>query len=220
MRSGGAYRVAVRTAALVAAAAFATLPLKPLSSLGPLRPAPFAGPPSPELVPLPRAPLLAPPGSRARPARSVDGIRCERNERVVFHVHAHVTVFVRGKPRALPAGIGIWPPIGPQNYRDGQFGITQGNCISWLSTRYADGLVHVESPVRRSFDLGELFDVWGQPLSATRLGPQRGRVTAIVDGKVWAGDPRRIPLAAHAQIQLELGRPLVAPETIRFPGLF
>jgi hypothetical protein len=29
-----------------------------------------------------------------------------------------------------------------------------------------------------------------------------------------------VPLAAHAQIQLEVGAPLVAPETIDFPGGF
>jgi hypothetical protein len=41
-----------------------------------------------------------------------------------------------------------------------------------------------------------------------------------VDGKAWTADPRAIPLRRHAQIQLEVGRPLVAPETIRFPGGF
>jgi hypothetical protein len=45
-------------------------------------------------------------------------------------------------------------------------------------------------------------------------------VTAIVDGKVWTADPRSIPLVRHTQIQLEVGTPLVEPETIRFPGGF
>ena len=66
-----------------------------------------------------------------------------------------------GKPRALPAGIGIWPPLGPQNYRNGQFGITQGDCFAWLSTHYADGIIHTESPVQRNFVLGKFFDLWG-----------------------------------------------------------
>jgi hypothetical protein len=52
------------------------------------------------------------------------------------------------------------------------------------------------------------------------VGPARGPVTAIVNGRVWTADPRRIPLSAHAQIQLEVGRPLVAPQTIEFPGAF
>ena len=207
-------------ALLFAGASGASDPLQSLSSLGPLRPAPYPGKLGPELVPIPNAPLLAPAGSVARPSKSVDGIKCQFNARTIFHVHAHVTLFANGKARVLPAGIGIWPPIGPQNYRNGQFGITAGNCFAWLSTRYRDGLVHIESPVKRAFVLGELFDVWGQPLSRSVLGPERGAVTAIVNGSAWTGDPRLIPLNAHAQIQLEVGKPLVAPQTIRFPGLF
>jgi hypothetical protein len=195
-------------------------PLKPLSSLGPLRPAPSPGPLGPELVPIPPARALAPSTSVARPGKSVDGIRCEVNERVLFHVHAHVAVFVKGKPRAIPAGIGIWPPLGPQNYRHGQFGITQGNCFSWLTTHYADGIVHIESPVRRPFRLGQLFDLWGQPLGRDRVGPAIGAVTAIVNRTVWTADPRLIPLTRHAQIQLEVGSPLVAPQNVAFPGGF
>ena len=195
-------------------------PLAPLSSLGRLAPAPYPGDPGPELVPVPDAPRLASPVSRSRPGKAIDGIRCQFNPRVLFHVHVHLTVFVDGKPRAVPAGIGFWPPLGPENYRHGQFGVTAGNCWSWLSTRYADGLVHVESPERRGFTLGQLFDVWGQPLGRDAVGPARGKVTAIVDRRVWTGDPRDIPLVAHAQIQLEVGTPLVAPQSIRFPGAF
>ena len=127
---------------------------------------------------------------------------------------------MNGKPRRIPAGIGIWPPLGPQNYRNRQFGVTAENCISWLSTRYADGLIHVESSSQRSFVLGDFFDVWGQPLDRSQVGPARGAVTAIVNGGVWTGDPRRIPLVSHSQIQLEVGTPLVAPQSIDFPGAF
>jgi hypothetical protein len=196
------------------------MPVKPLSSLGQLRPAPPPGHLGPELVPIPNAPPLAPPASKATPTKSVDGIRCQRNAKLVSHIHVHLTLFANGEPRAIPAGIGIWPPLGPQNYRHGQFGVTAENCLSWLSTRYPDGLIHVETPIRRAFVLGELFDLWGQPLSRNRLGPAHGAVTAIVNGGVWTGDPRLIPLLAHSQIQLEVGKPLVAPQSIEFPGAF
>lgn len=212
--------VLVVAVTLCATAGAGSLPFAPLSSLGRLRPAPFPGKPGPELVPVPPAPRLASPASRSRPGTRVDGIRCEFNPRLVSHVHVHLTVFVNGKARTVPAGIGFWPPLGPQNYRNGQFGVTPDNCWSSLSTRYADGLIHVESPTPRSFVLGELFDIWGQPLGRDRVGPAHGKVTAIVDRRVWTGDPRRIPLSAHTQIQLEVGTPLVAPQTIRFPGAF
>jgi hypothetical protein len=190
------------------------------SSPGKLEPAPDPGPLGSELVPIPDAPRLAAAASRATPSKSVGGIRCERNARLRFHVHTHVTVFVDGEPRTIPAGIGVWPPIGPQNYRHGQFGVTAENCLTWLSTRYADGLIHVESSVKRSFVLGDFFDVWGQPLGPDRVGPASGPVTVLVNGKSWTGDPREIPLRSHTQIQLEVGTPLVEQQLIEFPGAF
>jgi hypothetical protein len=43
-------------------------------------------------------------------------------------------------------------------------------------------------------------------------------VVALDNGQVYRGNPRDIPLTAHAQIQLEVGTPPVAPETITFPA--
>jgi hypothetical protein len=196
----------------------------PLSTLGTLEPAPAPGKKGGELVPIPDAPELAPAASEATNDRSVDGIRCEPNAKLLIHVHSHVTVFVDGKQRRIPAGVGIDPPVGPQNYRPSpigpQFGATPGMCITWVSTRYADGLIHVESSEQRSFTLGDFFKVWGQPLGRNEVGPAKGEVTAIVNGKAWTGDPADIRLVSHAQIQLMVGKPLVAPQTIQFPGLF
>ena len=193
---------------------------RPLSSLGHLRPAPYPGVPSGELVPIPAAPELVAAASKATYTTSIDGIKCQQNEVLVSHEHAHLTLFVNGEQRKVPAGVGIWPPVNAHNYINGQFGITEGNCLSWLNTRYPDGLIHIETPVKRSFVLGEFFDLWGQPLSASEVGPEQGAVTAIVNGRVWAGDPRQIPLKRHAQIQLEVGKPLIAPQSITFPGRY
>jgi hypothetical protein len=193
---------------------------KPLSSLGHLQPAPNPGKVGPELVPIPNAPALGLPAATASVAKGEDGIKCQSNERVAFHIHVHLTVFVKGKPRLVPAGIGIWPKLQQQPGTYGQFVLTQGECLSWLVTRFADGIIHVEAPVKRDFTLGEFFDVWGQPLGHDVAGAAHGPVTAIVNGSVWTGDPRSIPLREHTQIQLEVGRPLIAPETITFPGSY
>jgi hypothetical protein len=198
--------------------------LAPLSTLGKLEPAPALGKPGGELVAIPKAPPLAPAASQATASHDVDGIKCEHNAKLVFHVHTHVTVFVDGKQRTIPAGVGVDPPIGPDNYRPSpigpQFGEAPGQCLAWLSTRYADGLIHVESSEQRSFTLGDFFEVWGQPLSKDELGPEQGDVTAIVNKQAWTGDPADIPLESHTQIQLMLGKPLVAPQTIQFPGAY
>jgi hypothetical protein len=88
----------------------------------------------------------------------------------------------------------------------------------WLHTHAADGIVHIESPVQRTYTLGEFFDIWDQPLTRRRVGPVRGTVTALFDGRVFTRNPRTIPLLAHSQIELEVGRPLVAPEQIASPS--
>jgi hypothetical protein len=196
-------------------ASSAGLPLAPLSAAGTLQPSPAAGPLGPEGVPIPHARRLAPPrllGDR----QQIDGITCQASEQVLFHIHAHLTIFVDGAARQVPAGIGIAPPYQVEQTPSGAF-IARATCFMWLHTHSADGIIHTESPIQRTYTLGDFFDIWGQPLSSGRVGPARGPVTALFDGRVFTGDPRRIPLLAQAQIQLEVGKPLVAPESIAFP---
>jgi hypothetical protein len=165
------------------------------------------GPAGPEGPPLERGADLAPPGAPA-PNTSVDGIECGPTEQLVYHIHARLTIFVGGRSVRVPAGVGIADPQ-TQGTPRGAF-VTSGACFSWLHTHAADGVIHMESPVQRTFTLGNFFDIWKQPLSSTRVGPAKGKVTAIVNGKVWSGNPRSIPLKAHAQVQLDVGRPLVS----------
>src|SRR5712691_217274 len=184
------------------------LNLAPLSTLGSLKTAPPAGPNGPEGVPIPKASPLATTATKSTGGK-VDGIGCQTNEQTLFHIHAHLTVFVNGAPRQIPAGIGI-PGAQAQNTPQGQF-IASGTCFYWLHTHAADGIIHIESPIHRIYTLGDFFDEWGQPLGPNQVGPVTGHVTAICNGKAYHGNPRDIPLNAHAQIQLEVGTPLVSP---------
>ncbi len=179
--------------------------LAALSTLGTLRPAPAAGSTGPEGVPVPNAPALATTASSATGA-TVDGIKCQASEQSLFHIHAHLTIVVNGALRQIPADVGIVT------------GGATGSCLYWLHTHAADGIIHIESPVRRVYTLGDFFDEWGQPLGPGVVGPAKGQVVAIYNGKVYLGNPRDIPLNAHAQIQLEVGKPLVAPVQITFPS--
>jgi len=180
------------------------LKLASLSTLGTLKPAPAPGPAGPEGVPIPAAPPLASLASAAT-GQPVDGIRCQTNEQTIFHIHAHLTILENGSPRQVPASIGI-----P--------GTSSGACFYWLHTHVPDGVIHIESPVQRTYTLGEFFDEWGQPLGPHQVGPATGRVVAIYNGQRYEGNPRNIPLNKHAQIQLEVGTPLTAQQTITFPG--
>jgi hypothetical protein len=191
------------------------LNLAPLSTLGTLKPAPAPGPLGPEGVPVPAGPALAGTGTAAT-GQPVDGISCQTSEQTLFHIHAHLTIFVNGSARQVPAAIGI-PGAQATATPQGPF-IETGTCFYWLHTHAADGIIHIESPVQRTYTLGNFFDIWGQPLGTDRVGPETGHVVAIYNGQVYQGNPRDIPLTAHAQIQLQVGTPLVAPEQISWPS--
>ena len=189
--------------------------LAPLGSLGKLNTSSASDSVGPEDVPVPSAPQLASSGSGST-GSTVDGIQCQGAEQVLFHIHAHLTVFVDGTARRIPYGVGIpgaqvsATPLGPY--------VAGGACFYWLHTHAADGIIHIESPVQRTYTLGNFFDVWGQKLTSTQVGPATGPVTALYNGQVFRGSPRDIPLTKHAQIQLDVGRPLTAPVAIRFPA--
>src|SRR5882724_9392703 len=130
------------------------------------------------------------PGVRAAPTgATVDGIACQTSEQVAYHIHAHLTIYASGARQVVPAGIGI---PGPQKVVGGL--VEGGKCLYWLHTHDSTGVVHIESPVQRVYTLGQFFDVWGRPLSGTQVGRATGQVTAFVDGRRSAGDPRSIKL--------------------------
>jgi len=191
------------------------LSLAPLSTLGTLQPAPAAGATGSEGVPVPVAAPLAGTATAAT-GRPVDQISCQTGEQTLFHIHAHLAIFVNGRARQVPAAIGV-PGAQAQQTPNGPF-IATGTCFYWLHTHAADGIIHIESPVQRIYTLGDFFDEWGQPLGPARVGPATGRVVALYNGKVYRGNPRDIPLTAHAQIQLDVGAPLIAPQPVTFPA--
>jgi hypothetical protein len=164
-----------------------------------------------EGVPVLHARPLAAASSPA-PGQTIDGIGCGSTEQLRYHVHAHLTIFVNGKQRAVPAGIGIGPPLQTLNGF-----VSGGACFALLHTHAADGIIHVESPHAITFVLDQFFAVWQQPLDSDDVGPAAGQVTAFVNGRRYPGDPSAIPLSPHAQIQLDVGRPVIAPKPIRFP---
>lgn len=81
---------------------------------------------------------------------SIDGIECERGERLNYHVHAHLALFIEGRQMDVPAGIGI-----------------TDRCLYWLHTHAADGIIHIEAPFRRGFTLGQF-----SPCGANRWDEQ------------------------------------------------
>jgi hypothetical protein len=156
-----------------------------------------------EGVPIQAGTALAPASSTQ--TGNVDGIRCGATEQLAYHIHAHLAVFDNGVIRALPAGIGI---AGSTTQQTAQGPVAAGGqCIYWLHTHTADGIIHVESPTQRIYTLGNFFDEWHQPLSADQVGTVRGRITAYYNHVLWPKSLRDIPLTPHALIQLDVGNP-------------
>ena len=133
--------------------------------------------------------------------KKVGYVQCNPGEQLQTHYHAHLTIIQDGQERALPARIGI-----------------TDTCLYWLHTHDTSGVIHIEAPAAQkdhTFTLGEFFDVWGQPLDSAHvatLNVGSGQtLVAYVDGKVYTGDPRAIPLKSHTLVVLEIQPPAVDP---------
>jgi hypothetical protein len=155
-------------------------------------------------------PNLAP--ATTRNGQTVDGISCRKlaDETVKYHVHVHVAVYVNGKMKRLPAGIGITTPRLLEKESKGHFyDVGLYDCLYWLHTHVADGIIHVEAPAKGNFTLGQFFDIWNQPLGSNQVGPAKGKVVVFENGKRLSGNPRLTPLLAQADIQIDVGSPAV-----------
>jgi hypothetical protein len=160
------------------------------------------------------SPLAA--ASTTHQGTTVDGVQCAPVEQLAYHIHSHLQVYVNGSPRALPGGIGLVGAVAQQT-PEGPFFGAQG-CYYWLHTHTNDGILHIESPTQRIYTLGNFFDEWNQPLSATQVAGAGGTVVAFVNGKRWNQNPRAIPLDPHAVIQLDVGSPAVKFQPFSWAG--
>jgi hypothetical protein len=146
---------------------------------------------------------LAPLGAKADipQGETVRGIRCDRMEGTAYHIHAHLEIFDHGKAYPVPEDVGR--PLFSQ-------------CFYWLHTHTPDGIIHVESPVMRTFKLGDFFAIWGEPLTQTRVADARVRkgekITVWLNGNRYGGDPNAIPFAEHTEISIDVGPPVRKPQ--------
>ena len=138
--------------------------------------------------------------ARVRGAAPIDGLRCLRTAGA--RSGAHLEVFAHQHVVAIPAGIGVTPPL--TLVADAT--VRGGRCYYPALTTDPTGVIDVRGGARVT--LGELFDIWGQPLGqrvvARFAAPAGSRVVAYVDGRRWAASPRTIVLSRHARIVLEV----------------
>jgi hypothetical protein len=131
---------------------------------------------------------------------TIGGISCDAQEGQRIHIHQHLVIIDHGKTVDIP------PRVGQP---------TAKRCIYWLHTHTPDGIIHIEAPKDRSFTLGDFFMVWGQPLTRSTVAraraAKRESLRVWVNGKRYSGDPRSVPLTAHADIVIQVGPPFVKP---------
>jgi hypothetical protein len=78
--------------------------------------------------------------------------KCTADMFTQFHIHPVLEIFIDGKQEIIPANTGI-----------------TANCMSSLHTHDTTGTLHVESPVKRDFTLGDFFAVWGKVLTHDQI---------------------------------------------------
>jgi hypothetical protein len=132
----------------------------------------------------------------------IDNIKCEVIEHLNFHIHAHLDIFINGKPYIVPSQIGIIP----------------NKCLYWMHTHDDTGVIHIESPENRNFTLGQFFDIWNEKFNNTQIfdnivsNDKNNTLSVYVNGnKASSVDYRDIKLNSHDEIAIVYGKP---PDTI------
>jgi hypothetical protein len=166
------------------------------------KPSAGAGPTGPEGIAVEEGTPLAS-LSAAASGSTVQGVQCNTEEKVAYHIHTHLSVYVNGALRPVTPGVGIVQPQSQQTPTVPFYGAS--NCYYWLHVHTQDGVIHVESPTQTSYTLGQFFAIWGQPLTSSRVGPATGKLTIFVDGKPYTGDPAAITLGSRKDIQIDVG---------------
>jgi hypothetical protein len=142
----------------------------------------------------------APTSARAQAGAAVDGLRCARPFGKRFG--AHLEVFAHQHVVAIPAGIGIASPRAHAI----DASVSGGRCYYPATTTDPTGVIEVRRDARVT--LGELFDIWGEPLGKRAVAgfraPPGSRVVAYVNGRRWSASPRTIALVRHELVVLEV----------------
>ncbi len=133
----------------------------------------------------------------------IDNMTCNSSQGGAQHLHTYLKIYINGQQMTVPPGVGI-----------------PATCLYPLHVHNTEpNVIHIETAdPKRVFTLGEFFDVWGQPLSATQIGAYKansqhklvyemfnaaGKLTTITT------DPRQITLANHTTIVILYNSPNV-----------
>lgn len=111
-------------------------------------------------------------GQKTTIPKSIDGVECNTVEHLAFHNHTKLLINIDNKPYKIPPMIGIIP----------------GDCIFWLHTHDDSGFIHIESPIKQTFHLGQFFQIWNtfeNPAIIKQIMNNGSKlsINATIDGK-------------------------------------
>ena len=133
---------------------------------------------------------------------ALGNIDCNSSEQLTYHVHAHLSLYINGRPVAIPANVGI---------------DDSNECYYWLHTHDSSGIIHIEAPQKGTYTLGTFLQLWGQRFSQLGYPQQLNQATGwrvYVNGKPYSGDFHNIALEPHMLITMAYQSPGVTPDTV------
>lgn len=171
----------------------------------------------PEIRPTPigmstkfRLPALSPSTTRARP---VGAIHCKRTSPLFTSKRVHLELFAHNKTLLIPRGVGVVEPTVHQSR------IVKARCAYPLRTIDATGVVFTEPG---DWTLGDIFAVWGQPLTENSLttsftDPQEILLVFVNGKKMDVSNIRMIPLVNGDEIVVEFNSNIPPHQSYTFP---
>lgn len=79
-------------------------------------------------------------------------LTCTTDMATQFHIHPNLEIIINGQKQEIPANIGVRP-----------------TCMNSLHTHDNSGVIHVESPEKRDFNLSDFFAVWNKTYNKDQI---------------------------------------------------
>lgn len=137
-----------------------------------------------------------------RDGNPIGAFTCIVNPPRDYHAHAHVTILLNNEAQAVPQYVGAADSTGG------------GHCFYQMHTHDQSGTVHVEHTAPSVFTLGNLFELWNQPLTNTNLAGITGlpiEIFVTENGtvtRVEEADWTNIELKDDREITIGVGTPV------------
>jgi hypothetical protein len=90
-------------------------------------------------------------------------LTCTTDMATEFHIHPYLKIFINGVQQEIPTNIGI-----------------DSGCMHPLHTHDKNGEIHVESPQKRDFILGDFFTVWKKSFSKDKVLDYKADDTHVI----------------------------------------